>query len=45
MKFVMQRVDEKTVVVIDSYEALSGTNVWPDSTWPQEVPWQRLRQR
>lgn len=45
MKFVMQRVDEKTVVVIDSFEALSGTNVWPDSTWPQEVPWQRLRQR
>ena len=36
MKFVMRRVDEKTVVVIDSYEALAGTDVWPDSTWPQE---------
>ena len=22
-----------------TYEALSGTNVWPDSTWPQQVPW------
>ena len=36
MKYVMQHVDEKTAVVIDSYEALSGTDEWPDSTWPQE---------
>ena len=35
MKFVMQRVDEKTAVVIDSYETLAGTDEWPDSTWPQ----------
>ena len=39
MKFVMRRVDEKTVVVIDSYEALAGSDVWPESAWPQEVPW------
>lgn len=36
MKFVMQRVDEDTVVVIDTYEALSRGDDWPDSTWPQE---------
>ena len=36
MKFVMQRVDADTVVVIDTYEALSGGEAWPDSTWPQE---------
>jgi L,D-peptidoglycan transpeptidase YkuD (ErfK/YbiS/YcfS/YnhG family) len=35
MKFVMQKVDEKTAVVIDSYENLAGTDEWPDSTWPQ----------
>jgi L,D-peptidoglycan transpeptidase YkuD (ErfK/YbiS/YcfS/YnhG family) len=36
MKYVMQHVDEKTVVVIDSYEKLSNGEEWPDSTWPQE---------
>ena len=36
MKFVMQRVDENTVVVIDTYEKLAGTDEWPDSAWPQE---------
>ena len=36
MKFVMQHVDEDTVVVIDTYEKMSGTGEWPDSTWPQE---------
>ena len=36
MKYVMQHVDEETVVVIDTYEALAGTDEWPDSTWPQE---------
>ena len=36
MKFVMQQVDENTAVVIDTYEALAGTDEWPDSTWPQE---------
>lgn len=36
MKLVMQRVNEDTVVVIDTYEALSGGEDWPESTWPQE---------
>lgn len=36
MKYVMQQVDENTVVVIDTYEALAGTDEWPGSTWPQE---------
>lgn len=36
MKFIMQRVDENTVVVIDTYETLSGTDEWPSSTWPKE---------
>lgn len=36
MKFVMQRVNEDTVVVIDTYESLSGGEAWPDSTWPSE---------
>ncbi len=36
MKYVMQNVDEKTVVVIDTYENLAGTDEWPSSTWPQE---------
>ena len=35
MKYVMQTVDENTVVLIDSYEHLAGTDEWPDSTWPQ----------
>ncbi len=36
MRYVMQHVDEKTAVVIDTYEALSGGADWPSSTWPQE---------
>ena len=36
MKYIMQHVDENTVVVIDTYEALAGTDEWPGSTWPQE---------
>ena len=35
MKYVMQTVDEKTAVVIDTYQALAGTDEWPDSTWSQ----------
>ena len=38
MRFVMQKVDENTAVVIDTYDALSGGEDWPDSTWPQETP-------
>lgn len=38
MRYVMQHVDENTVVVIDTYEKLSGGEDWPDSTWPQETP-------
>ena len=36
MRFVMQKVNAGTVVVIDTYEALSGGEPWPDSTWPQD---------
>jgi len=36
MKYIMRRVDEKTAVLIDTYENLSGTDEWPSSTWPQE---------
>lgn len=36
MKFVMQHIDENTAVVINTYEELSGSDEWPDSTWPQE---------
>ena len=36
MVFVMRRIDQSTVVVIDTYESLSGGESWPDSTWPQE---------
>ena len=36
MVFVMRHIDPNTVVVIDTYEALSGGEAWPDSTWPQE---------
>lgn len=35
MKFILCNVDEETIVVIDTYENLSGTDEWPDSTWPQ----------
>ena len=38
MVYVMRHVDENTVVIIDTYEALSGSDEWPDSTWPQERP-------
>ena len=34
MRFVLQRVDENTVVVIDTYEALSDGADWPASFWP-----------
>lgn len=34
MRFVMQHIDADTVVVIDSFEALSGSADWPESTWP-----------
>ena len=34
MKYVMQKVDQNTAVVIDTYENLSGGADWPDSTWP-----------
>ncbi len=36
MRFVMQKVNAGTAVVIDSYENLSGGEDWPSSTWPQE---------
>ena len=36
MKYVMQHVDDKTAVVINTYEALSGGADWPGSTWPLE---------
>lgn len=36
MKYVMRHVDENTVVVIETYETLSGTTDWPSSLWPQE---------
>lgn len=36
MKFVMQRVNQDTAVVIDTYESLSCGADWPASTWPQE---------
>lgn len=36
MVFVMRRIDQKTVVVIDTYDTLAEGEAWPDSTWPQE---------
>ena len=36
MRFVMQKVSADTVVVIDTYDSLSGGEPWPDSTWPQD---------
>ena len=36
MRFVMQKVNASTAVVIDTYKALSGGADWPDSTWPQD---------
>ena len=36
MRYVMQKINGDTVVVIDTYEALSGSGDWPDSTWPKE---------
>ncbi len=38
MKFVMQHIDENTAVVINTYEALSGTSDWFSSTWPNILP-------
>ncbi len=40
MRFVMQKADASTAVVIDTNEALSGGADWPDSAWPQER-WRR----
>ena len=34
MKYVMQHIDENTVVVIDTYEELAGGEDWPGSLWP-----------
>ena len=36
MRFVMQRIDTDTVVVIDTYEALSDGVDWPSSFWPSD---------
>jgi hypothetical protein len=36
MKYVMQNVNEETVVVIETFDTLSGGESWPSSTWPQE---------
>ena len=36
MRFVMQCIDENTVVVINTYEALSGGADWPSSFWPSD---------
>ena len=36
MKYVMQHVDEDTVVIVETYETLAGTDEWPSSLWPQE---------
>lgn len=36
MRFVMRRVDADTVVVIDTYDALSGGADWPSGVWPVE---------
>ena len=36
MRFVMQRVDTDTVVVIDTYENLSDGADWPSSLWPSD---------
>ena len=38
MKYVMQHVDEETVVVIETFDTLAGGESWPSSTWPQERP-------
>ena len=36
MRYVMQKVDGGTAVVIDTFEALSDGADWPGSTWPKE---------
>ena len=36
MRFVMQHIDADTVVVINTYETLSGGADWPGSTWPAD---------
>ncbi len=39
MKFVMQTIDSDTVVLIDTYDKLSGGAEWPSSTWPSVNPY------
>ena len=39
MKFVMQTIDSDTVVLIDTFDKLSGDADWPSSTWPAEHPY------
>ena len=34
MKYVMQQVDENTIIVINTFDKLSGGGSWPESTWP-----------
>ena len=34
MKYVMQQVDENTIIVINTFDELSGGGSWPESTWP-----------
>lgn len=36
MRYVMQHVNEDTLVLIDTYDKLSGGESWPSSNWPQE---------
>ncbi|MBQ6235189.1 MAG: L,D-transpeptidase family protein [Clostridia bacterium] len=36
MRYVLQRVDENTVVVINTYEALSDGADWPSNFWPSD---------
>ena len=38
MKFIMQNVDADTVVLIDTFDKLSGGADWPSSTWPAVTP-------
>lgn len=35
MKYVMQHVNEDTVVVIDTFDNLADGEAWPSSTWPE----------
>ena len=36
MRYVMQHVNEDTLVLINTYDKLSGGESWPSSSWPQE---------